>query len=220
MSTIAIIGAGPGVGRAVARRFGREGFAVALISRSQDKVDALASELTADGVTARGYAADVLDAEALTAALTAAAADLGPVSVLQYSPLPARHYLRPVTETPAADILEAVRFSVLGPVAAVEAVLPGMSDAGAGTLVFINGGTSVRPRAEYAGTSIGFAGESAYVQMLHDALTPAGIRVAQLVIPGAIRGEDPEHGHDAVAERIWGLHTTPGEFREFLSPLD
>lgn len=220
MSTIAIIGAGPGVGQAVARRFGREGFAVALLSRSQDRVDALAAELTADGVTARGYAADVLDADALTAALTAAAADLGPVSVLQYSPLPARHYLRPVTETPAADILEAIRFSVLGPVAAVEAVLPGMRAAGAGTVVLINGGTSVRPRADYAGTSIGFAGESAYGQMLHDALAPEGIRVAQLVIPGAIRGDDPERGHDAVAERIWGLHTTPGEFREFLSPLD
>lgn len=220
MSTIAIIGAGPGVGRAVARRFGREGFAVALISRSQDKVDALAAELTGDGVTARGYAADALDADALTAALTAASADLGLVSVLQYSPLPARHYLRPVTETPAADILEAVRFSVLGPVAAVNAVLPGMRQAGAGTLVFVNGGTSVRPRAGYAGTSIGFAGESAYVQMLHDALAPDGIRVAQLVIPGAIQADDPERGLDAVAERIWGLHTTPGEFREFLSPLD
>lgn len=220
MSTIAIIGAGPGVGRAVARRFGREGFAAALISRNQDKVDALAGELTADGVTVRGYAADVLAAAALTSALNTAAADLGPVSALQYSPLPARHYLRPVTETPAADILEAVRFSVLGPVTAVEAVLPGMREAGAGTLVFVNGGTSVRPRAEYAGTSIGFAGESAYVQMLHEALRPAGIRVAQLVIPGAIRGDDPERGYDAVAERIWGLHTRPGEFREFLSPLD
>lgn len=220
MSTIAIIGAGPGVGQAVARRFGREGFAVALISRSQDKVDALAAELAGDGVTARGYAADVLDADALAAALAAAAADLGRVSVLQYSPLPARHYLRPVTETPAADILEAVRFSVLGPVAAVNAVLPGMREVGAGTVVLINGGTSVRPRAGYAGTSIGFAGESAYGQMLHDALEPEGIRVRQLVIPGAIPADDPERGPDAVAERIWGLHTTPGEFREYLSPLD
>lgn len=220
MPTIAIIGAGPGVGRAVAQRFGREGFAVALVSRGQDKVDALAAELADDGVTARGYAADVLDADALAAALGSAAADLGPVSVLQYSPLPARHYLRSVTETPAADILEAVRFSVLGPVAAVNAVLPGMREAGEGTLVFVNGGTSVRPRTQYAGTSIGFAGESAYVQMLHEALEPAGIRAVQLVIPGAIQGDDPERGHDAVAERIWGLHTRPGEFREFLSPLD
>ncbi|MFI2363966.1 hypothetical protein [Promicromonospora sp. NPDC019610] len=140
--------------------------------------------------------------------------------MLQYSPLPARHYLRPVTETPVADILEAVRFSVLGPVAAVNAVLPGMREAGTGTVVLINGGTSVRPRAGYAGTSIGFAGESAYGQMLHDALEPEGIRVRQLVVPGAVPTDDPERGPDAVAERIWGLHTTPGEFRAFLSPLD
>ena len=34
MTTIAIIGAGPGLGAAVAKRFGAEGFAVALIASS------------------------------------------------------------------------------------------------------------------------------------------------------------------------------------------
>ena len=45
MTTIAIIGAGRGLGAAVARKFGDEGFDVALISRSQDRVDALARTL-------------------------------------------------------------------------------------------------------------------------------------------------------------------------------
>jgi short-subunit dehydrogenase len=57
---IAIIGAGPGLGAAVARRFGREGFSIALISRNQSNLDAMAAELKAGGLTARGYAADVL----------------------------------------------------------------------------------------------------------------------------------------------------------------
>ena len=64
MTTLAIVGAGPGLGAAVARRFGAEGFSVALISRSQDRVDALAAELSAAGVTARGYAANVRDPDA------------------------------------------------------------------------------------------------------------------------------------------------------------
>ena len=69
MTTIAIIGAGRGLGAAVARRFGGEGFDVALISRSQDNVDALAADLSDDGITARGYAANVRDPAALVAAL-------------------------------------------------------------------------------------------------------------------------------------------------------
>jgi short-subunit dehydrogenase len=58
MTTIAIIGAGPGLGQATARRFGTEGFSVALISRTQTNVDGLVAELEAEGITARGYAAN------------------------------------------------------------------------------------------------------------------------------------------------------------------
>ena len=57
MTTIAIVGAGPGLGAAVARRFGAEGFAVGLISRSQERADGLAAQLVADGVQAKGFAA-------------------------------------------------------------------------------------------------------------------------------------------------------------------
>ena len=76
MPVIAIIGAGPGLGAAVARKFGREGFAVALIARNQAKLDALAVELEAEGVTARGYAADVREPATLESALARAADEL------------------------------------------------------------------------------------------------------------------------------------------------
>ncbi|MDT5033069.1 MAG: hypothetical protein QOC94_3240 [Actinoplanes sp.] len=66
MTIIAIIGAGPCLGAAVARRFGAEGFGIALVSRSQDKLDRLAAGLRAEGYTARGYAADVRDRKAST----------------------------------------------------------------------------------------------------------------------------------------------------------
>ncbi|MGW6511415.1 SDR family NAD(P)-dependent oxidoreductase, partial [Streptomyces niveus] len=96
MTTIAIVGAGTGLGGAVARRFGREGFDVALLSRTKEHVDALAADLGGAGVNARGFAADVQDPAALAAALDAAASDLGPVEVLQYSPIPHRDFMKPV----------------------------------------------------------------------------------------------------------------------------
>ena len=70
MTTIAIVGAGWGLGAAVARRFGREGFSLALISRSQNRVDTLAADFDPRGGTA---ARDVRDPAALTAALEQAA---------------------------------------------------------------------------------------------------------------------------------------------------
>jgi short-subunit dehydrogenase len=220
VSTIAIIGAGPGLGAAVARRFGAEGFSVALISRDQAKLDRLAAELEETGLVARGYAADVLDPAALEEALTRAAAELGPISVLQYSPLPSREYLKPVLEMTPELATEALRFSVLGLVHAVRSVLPAMRTAGEGSIVLVNGGTSVQARAGFAGTSIAFPAESAYGEMLHDALAAEGVHVAQLVIPGAIPKLRLENGIDDVAERIWELHRSDGPFRTMLIPLE
>ena len=220
MPTMAIIGAGPGLGAAVARRFGREGFSVALISRDQSKLDALAAELNDVDIDAHGYAADVRDPAALEFVLAQAAAELGPITVLQYSPLPARTYLKPVLELTPELALEALQFSALGLIHAARAVLPAMREAGDGSIILINGGTSVQARAGFAGTSVAFPAESAYGEMLHDALADEGIRVAQLVIPGSIPKLQLDNGIDSVAERIWELHSTPGDFRTMLIPLE
>ncbi len=219
-TTIAIIGAGPGLGLASARRFGAEGFNVALLSRTQEHVDALTAELLDGGITARGYAADVRDPEALNAALARAADELGTVEILQYSPVPSKEYLRPVLETTPEELRSALEFSALGATAAMRSVLPGMRVLGRGTALFINGSSAVRPNPNYAGTSAAFAAESAYAQMLHDALAPEGIHVAQLIIPLGIGGGDAAHEPEALADTLWRIHGEPKEFRTFVAPLD
>jgi NAD(P)-dependent dehydrogenase (short-subunit alcohol dehydrogenase family) len=220
MPVIAIIGAGPGLGAAVARRFGREGFSVALISRNQAKLDDMVAQLAADGVTASGYTADVREPAQLEHALERAAADLGPITALQYSPLPSRDYLKPVLELTPELALEALQFSALGLVHAARAVLPAMREARDGSIILINGGTSVKARAGFAGTSVAFPAESAYGEMLHDALGDEGVRVSQLVIPGGIPQLDLPNGIDDVADRIWQLHLATAPFRTMLIPLE
>src|SRR5215207_1865679 len=101
--SIVIVGAGPNLGLAIARRFGREGFAVGLVSRTQSKLDDLATQLEADGIRAVGAAADIRDSGALTGAITALAHELGPVEVLEYSPLPAGEFMKPILETTVED---------------------------------------------------------------------------------------------------------------------
>lgn len=213
MATMAIIGAGPGLGAAAAARFGRAGLSAALISRNQDKLDELSAGLRDQGISARGYAADVADRAGLAAALNAAAGELGPITVLQYSPVPAPGFLQPVLETTPADYAAAMAFSTLGLATAVDAVLPGMTEHGRGTILLVNGASAATPNAKVAGTSVGFAAETAYATMLHTALQRRNIHVGQLIIPGAIGGGDPLYAPDALAERLWQIHTGRGAFR-------
>ncbi|MCT9082716.1 SDR family NAD(P)-dependent oxidoreductase [Streptomyces fulvoviolaceus] len=220
MTSIAVIGAGPGLGAAVARRFGREGFAVALVARRQERLDSLAAELADEGVTARGFAADVRDPGALAAALGAAGTALGPIEVLQYSPVPQRDFMLPVLETTHTDLTGPIEFSVYGPVAAVQQVLPGMRALGRGTVLFVNGGTAVVPHPERAGTSIAFAAESAYGRLLHDTLATDGIHVAQLVVPGAIIPGHPRKDPAVLADTLWKIHRDRHGFRHFADELD
>ncbi|NEC95869.1 SDR family NAD(P)-dependent oxidoreductase [Streptomyces albidoflavus] len=219
MTTFALVGAGPGLGLAAARRFGAAGHRVALLSRSADHLEPLVAELSRDGTEARAYPADVLAPDTLTAALGRAAEELGPVEILQYSPVPRADFMKPVLKTTAADLDDPLAFSVKAPVTCVQAVLPGMRALGRGTLLFVNGGSAVRPAPRVAGTSIAFAAESAYARMLHDALAGENIHAAQLIIPGAIRPDAEHSSPDALAERLYALHTGRDEFRHYAEPL-
>ena len=86
VKTLVVVGAGAGLGYSVAKRFGGEGFRVALISRSHDNVDALATRL----------AADIMDQTSLQTAIAAAKARFGTIDVLEYGPSPERNRLETV----------------------------------------------------------------------------------------------------------------------------
>ncbi len=203
----------------MARRFGAEGFAVALISRNQGRLDALAEELGKDGVHARGFTADVRDPASIASALEHATETLGPIEVLQYSPLPQKDFMRPVLETTPADLVGPIEFSIYGPVAAVHQVVPGMRFLGKnrGTILFVNGGSAVKPGRHVTGTSVAFAGQAAYAELLHEVLGEEGIQVSQLIIGGRIVAGDPEKDPDVLAGILWDLHIRRDRFRHQVS---
>jgi NADP-dependent 3-hydroxy acid dehydrogenase YdfG len=219
MTTFALIGAGPGLGLATARRFGSAGHTVALVARSAERLQEMTAELARDGIRARSFTADVLDIESLDAALYTAAADLGPVEILQYSPVPRADFMKPVLDSSADDLDAPLAFSVKGSVTAVNAVLPGMRALGRGTLLFVNGASAVRPNPKVAGTSIAFAAESAYARMLHDTLASENIHAAQLIIPGAIRPDAEHSSPDVLAQRLYDIHQQRDGFRHYAEAL-
>lgn len=90
---------------------------------------------------------------------------------------------------------------------------------GRGTILLVNGGSAVRPGPNVTGTSVAFAAESAYGQLLHDAFAPENIHVAQLIIPRGIGGGEPSHEPTALADRVWSIHSQRGEFRTFAAEM-
>jgi len=80
---------GEGVGASVARRFAREGYAVGLVARNQERIGAMAAGLSDEyGVAAASRAADATDPRLLRKALAELADELGDPTVLALTPLP------------------------------------------------------------------------------------------------------------------------------------
>jgi NADP-dependent 3-hydroxy acid dehydrogenase YdfG len=210
--SIIIVGAGPNLGAAVARRFGREGLPVGLVARDAGKLEALVAELEGEGIKAAFATADIRDADALQAAIRGLADEIGPVEVLEYSPLPARDFMKPILETTVDDVRGPLEFSVLGAVAAATAVLDPMLERGSGTLLFTTGGAAINPYPLRAGVGISFAAEVAYARMLHDELAGRGIHVAHTAIGGRIAPGEAHEPTD-IADLLWRHHTERGPFQ-------
>jgi short-subunit dehydrogenase len=188
MKTMAIFGAGPALGLAVARRFGREDFQVALVARNPEHLDALATELARDGVTAAGFPADFTDREATLAAVDAIEARLGPIDVLEYSPGGGGDWQR---RAPAIDVATAASLlgvTVLTPVALVGRVLPGMLERGDGALLFAQGASAKYPIPHLASASLAQPGLRGYVHTLHADLAPKNVYAGTLLIGALIEG--------------------------------
>src|SRR5258708_428221 len=136
--TIAVIGVGPGMGRSVARRFGREGFQVALVARNQTRLDAYTGELAADGIQAAGFAGDLADRDALPGMIEAITTRFGPIDVLEYAPsgLDLLNVATAVRDADAASFEFPLDLLLRTPVTLIRQVLPGMLERGDGAVLF------------------------------------------------------------------------------------
>src|SRR6188472_3739872 len=108
--TVVVIGAGPGLGMSVARRFGAEGHAVALVSRTSTRHAGYLADLGERGVQAAAFTADVRDRDRLLAVLGEVAGRFGTIDVVYYGPGAADPAALPVPveRTGADDAREAM----------------------------------------------------------------------------------------------------------------
>lgn len=224
MPTIAIVGAGPGMGLAIARTFGSRGFDVALIARTKEKLQTLVGRLGQEDITAAAFPADVMDRASLTDALDAAKARFGGIDVLEYSPAahslledsPTAHSPVPAltlatpSEATVDNLQPQIEYVFYGAVTATRTVLPAMREAGAGTLLFTTGGGSVDPVPMLGNIHAASAALRNWVINLDKELAGSGVHAAHVAINVWIGDGGPEGFPTATPEQIaplyWDLH--------------
>lgn len=184
--TIAVIGAGPGVGMAVAERFGREGFQVALIARDPGKLNERVSQLQAMGITAAAFPADAADRDGLTRALQEAAEKLGGIDVLEYGPTPTED----TVVTPRNINVENEQFhfdlAVLGAITAVRAVLPRLMAQRSGTLLFTTAISALYPVIPTGSYGVTAGAALNYARVLYQDLKRDGVHAGIVCIAGLV----------------------------------
>lgn len=209
MPVIAIVGAGPGLGLEIARVFGEEGFAAALISRTQPKLDELAATLRSEGIKARGFAGDVTDPNSMAGALTAATDAFGPIDVLEFSPLDPGLGMVDALAVDRASLAPQLEFYLYGGIAAVQQVLPEMIKAGKGSIIVTTGGGSITPVTMLGNVNIAHGALRNWVLNLHNAAKPHGVHVAHLAISAWINGGHPDADAAIIAREYWKLYENP-----------
>jgi NADP-dependent 3-hydroxy acid dehydrogenase YdfG len=196
VSHLLIVGAGPGISGATARRFGDEGYEVALVARGTRSLAELVDELKAEGVTARGAVADAADARALADAVTDMIALAGPVDVLLYNVSVGRQAA--VEDLSPEDLLSDLAAGAVGLQTAMRAVLPGMRERGAGTVLVTGGGAADSPVKTMATLGVQKAAVRALAHVQAHALAPYGVHVATVTVRGFV-GEEQQIHPDRVA---------------------
>lgn len=202
MSGAIIVGAGPGIGTAVARRVAREGLAVGIIARRERTVDAVLEALS--DADALGVTADVTDEPALRTALDEIIERFGVPQLLVYNTALVRQDT--IGELTAGQQLDAWAVNVVGAITAVAHLAPAMVAAGGGTVVLTGG--LPQPDPAVTSLSLGKAGVRALTELLDRAYGPRGLHVATVTVAGAVAPGGP-YDPDEIAEQYWRLHQQP-----------
>lgn len=202
MPGVIVLGAGPGIGLAVARRFAREGLPVGVIARSAATVDSATAAL--DGADVLGLRADVADEAGLRKALDEVIARFGVPDSLVYNT--GLIQADAPGELSAEGHLAAWAVNVVGAITAASHVGPRLAEAGRGSILITGGMPKAVPG--YTSLSLGKAGVRALTELLADLYGPAGVHVATVTVAGAV-APGTAYDPDVIAEEYWRLHTQP-----------
>jgi NAD(P)-dependent dehydrogenase (short-subunit alcohol dehydrogenase family) len=212
----AVLGVGSGLGAAVARRFAREGFAVALMARGEESVAGVREEIKGSGGQAFPVTADATDAASVASAFERVRDELGDPEIFVYNA--GAFEMGGILEIPPERFDECFKANCAGAFYAAQQVLPAMVEAGRGTILMTGATASLRGSARFSALAVGKFGLRALAQSMAREFGPQGVHVAHVVIDGQIntprvremwpdREEHTMLSPDAIADAYWRLHT-------------
>jgi NAD(P)-dependent dehydrogenase (short-subunit alcohol dehydrogenase family) len=220
-----VVGVGPGLGAALARRFAAE-YAVALMARTPDLLASVAAEIESQGGRALQVPTNVAAGAEIEAAFASIRRELGEPEVLLYNAA-----MRPfgrLMETKPSTFENTWRVTTFGAFLCSQQVVPAMLAAHKGTIIFTGATAGIRPFATSAAFGPAKFAMRGLAQVMARDLGPQGIHVAYVNVDGAIdtpyirqrfadlKDEDVLKP-DAIAETYWHLaHQDPSSWTQEL----
>ena len=203
-----VTGVGPGTGAAVARRFARGGYRVAMLARSAERLAGLEAELPGS----RACACDVGDAGALSRALDDVRATLGDPAVVIHNAVSGS--FGTFLDVDPADLERNFRVNVVSLLHLAQALLPHMIARGRGALVVTGNTSALRGKASFAAFAPTKAAQRILAQSIAREVGPKGVHVAYVVVDAVIdvpwtrqafagRPDDFFIQPRAIADEIW-----------------
>jgi short-subunit dehydrogenase len=186
--TLIVVGMGPGVSAAIARRFAADGYKLGLIARSADRLEGQAEELRRGGATVATATADAGRRGQLTEAIDRLGRELGQVDLLIYNAYAATSGAPSALDP--ADLAGDLAVNAAGALEAAQAVLPAMTARGQGQVLFTGGGLGVYPAAQAASLSVGKAALRTLAMTLNQETQGTGVHVGTLTIGGYVGSSD------------------------------
>lgn len=199
----AIVGFGIGVSMGVARAFGKEGYALALVARNAAKLIDNAQALKVDGYAIQTFTADAGDEASLVQAFTQIRTELGNPEVLVYNA--AAFTPGKPSSISSEGLIADFRVNVAGALVAVQQVMSAMQANGKGTILLTGGGLALNPFADASSLAIGKAGIRSLAFTLAQELKDSGIHVGTVTICGTVQ-PGTHFDPDAIAESYLALH--------------
>ena len=197
-----LVGAGAGLGSAIARRFATGGYRVTLVARSAARLDELARSLDDTGAEINTIEADAINPEDLRVRMAELYGGGGAPGVVIYNAV--MGVPDQLLNSTVGHLQEAYAVDVIGAIVIAQEAAPAMRAAGSGTVIVTGGGFADHPIPALATVSLGKAALRSAATMLGVDLGPDGIRVATLTIDGQIVADTP-FDPARIAERYWEI---------------
>ncbi|MDW4509561.1 SDR family NAD(P)-dependent oxidoreductase [Priestia megaterium] len=215
MKNIVIVGAGPGLGMSIAKKFGKNGFRVALIARNEEKLNQLVIELEQLGIEAASFQADILNKAQISLAFATIKEKYGFIDVIEYSPTPSIDTVTNALDVTEENALYQFQFNVLGAISSIREVLPDMLDKQSGALLFTTGGAAINPVPMMGNVGIAVSGLRNYIFNLNSELKDKGIYAGHISIGIWMQ---PNSGvQDKIADIWYDMYTKRDRVEEFIT---